>query len=99
TALGARPVATDLAASAGVARSAMAVAPHAFPASSCQGFSACDGVTGTVGINACNDDYACSNAGSVGSNACNGFQACFGAGNVGTGACNAFIACGGAQGN
>ena len=103
TALGARPAATDLAASADVARSGMSVAPHAFPASSCQDFLACSGVTGTVGTNACNGPFACYHsspwAGSVGNHACNGNSACDDVtGTVGTTACNGDFACNAATG-
>jgi hypothetical protein len=66
------------------------VAPHAFPASSCNGPAACDGVTGTIGKNSCNGFYACTYvSGTVGNDSCLGFSACYSmTGNVGNGSCD-----------
>src|SRR4051794_15903995 len=53
------------------------VSPHTHPATSCQGFEACDGVTGTIGSNACNGYRACVDArGNVGNGSCHGPYAC-----------------------
>jgi hypothetical protein len=84
----------------------------AFPASSCVGTLACEGVTGSIGENSCNGQQACQGlVGDVGANSCNGTQACQGLGNdnasvvvsvaavtptVGSGSCNGTQACQGA---
>jgi hypothetical protein len=85
--LGSTSVSTSLA-------RATVVAPHAFPASSCQGTNACDGVTGTVGTNSCNGDHACYYAAQVGNHSCVGDHACdTSLGTVGNGSCNGLSAC------
>jgi hypothetical protein len=81
----------------------MTVAPHAFPASSCQGAFACTNVTGSVGAHSCDGHDACyhSNpwAGSVGSHSCDDDSACIDmGGNAADGACNAAEACAQATG-
>jgi hypothetical protein len=85
-------------ASGAVPATRMALSPHTIPATSCQGNQACSNVTGTVGENACNGDFACfhsfSWSESVGDGSCDAQAACNDiVGSVGGGSCNGVAAC------
>jgi hypothetical protein len=79
----------------------VSLAPHAIPASSCHGLTACYNVTGTIGEHSCNGALACYNAnGDVGNGSCDGDFVCSNlVGTVGNNACDGGSACSSAQAN